>query len=396
MSSWKKINGVEGLYQNQNGVYYVRLTRPKKTFLSLETDKVKVAKKKIRQLDTRNKIQNASNQKHLCMKDLVTLFIEEELNTLQVKPKTKIGIKQGLLHIKNVPSLWTANLDNMSSKRIRSGIDKLGKLSNASKNYAVYGINKVIDFAEEKGLFSEGKLTKVRGFKTTARQLVLPNRQQFDELVASLKYPIERTYRKTKLPLGWEKMSRQDLMIKMSVSKATLNRRIAETKEKSGYKKIGRPETAFTFLLLCYTGLRLGEARKLEWKDIEDDRIIIHGTKTTSAFRFLPLYPQLRNLLNSIATHRGQIKPNDKVMGRQRIDKALRRACQKVGIQNLRHHDLLHYFATKVVQAGVDMPTIAKWLGHSDGGALAMKVYSNVMDEHILKSANKLGRSFDF
>jgi integrase len=396
MSSWKKINGVEGLYQNQNGVYYVRLTRPKKTFLSLETDKVKVAKKKIRQLDTRNKIQNASNQKHLCMKDLVTLFIEEELNTLQVKPKTKIGIKQGLLHIKNVPSLWTANLDNMSSKRIRSGIDKLGKLSNASKNYAVYGINKVIDFAEEKGLFSEGKLTKVRGFKTTARQLVLPNRQQFDELVASLKYPIERTYRKTKLPLGWEKMSRQDLMIKMSVSKATLNRRIAETKEKSGYKKIGRPETAFTFLLLCYTGLRLGEARKLEWKDIEDDRIIIHGTKTTSAFRFLPLYPQLRNLLNSIATHRGQIKPNDKVMGRQRIDKALRRACQKVGIQNLRHHDLRHYFATKVVQAGVDMPTIAKWLGHSDGGALAMKVYSNVMDEHILKSANKLGRSFDF
>ena len=165
MSSWKKINGVEGLYQNQNGVYYVRLTRPKKTFLSLETDKVKVAKKKIRQLDTKNKNQNAFIQKHLCMKDLVSLFIEEELNTLRVKPKTKTGIKQGLLHIKNVPSLWTANLDHMSSKRIRSGIDKLGKLSNASKNYAVYGINKVIDFAEEKGLFSEGELTKVRGFK---------------------------------------------------------------------------------------------------------------------------------------------------------------------------------------------------------------------------------------
>ena len=131
-----------------------------------------------------------------------------------------------------------------------------------------------------------------------------------------------------------------------------------------------------------------------DWKDIEDERIIIHGTKTTSAFRFLPLYPQLKNLLNSIATHRGQIKPNDKVMGRQRIDKALRRACQKVGIQNLRHHDLRHYFATKAVQAGVDMPTIAKWLGHSDGGALAMKVYSNVMDDHVINSAIKLDRSF--
>ena len=120
----------------------------------------------------------------------------------------------------------------MSSKRIRSGIDKLGKLSNASKNYSVYGINKVIDFAEEKGLFSEGKFSKVRGFKTTARQLVLPNRQQFDELVASLKYPIERTYRKTKLPLGWEKMSRPKLMNKMGISKSTLNRRIMESKGK--------------------------------------------------------------------------------------------------------------------------------------------------------------------
>ena len=394
MSSWKKIFGVEGLYQNQNGFYYVRLTKPRKTFLSLETDKVKVAKNKIRQLDTKNKIQNASNHKHLCMKDLVILFIEEELNNLQVKPKTKIRIKQGLLHIKNVSSLWTANLDHMSSKRIRSGIDKLGKLSNASKNYSVYGINKVIDFAEEKGLFSEGKFSKVRGFKTTARQLVLPNRQQFDELVASLKYPIERTYRKTKLPLGWEKMSRPKLMNKMGISKSTLNRRIMESKGKLDYKRIGRSETAFTFLLLCYTGLRLGEARELLWKDIEDDRIIIHGTKTTSAFRFLPLYPQLKDLLKSIATHRGQVKPTDKVMGRQRIDKALRRACQKVGIQNLRHHDLRHYFATKAVQAGVDMPTIAKWLGHADGGALAMKVYSNVMDEHVINSAMKLDRSF--
>ena len=67
-----------------------------------------------------------------------------------------------------------------------------------------------------------------------------------------------------------------------------------------------------------------------------------------------------------------------------------------MGIQHLRHHDLRHYFATKAVQAGVDMPTIAKWLGHADGGALAMRVYSNVMDEHIINSANKLGRSFSF
>ena len=38
----------------------------------------------------------------------------------------------------------------------------------------------------------------------------------------------------------------------------------------------------------------------------------------------------------------------------------------------------------------VDMPTIAKWLGHADGGVLAMKVYSNVMDEHSINQSAKL------
>ena len=61
-----------------------------------------------------------------------------------------------------------------------------------------------------------------------------------------------------------------------------------------------------------------------------------------------------------------------------------------VGVEYLRHHDLRHYFATKAVQSGIDMPTIAKWLGHSDGGVLAMKVYSNVMDEHAIHQSAKL------
>ena len=136
--------------------------------------------------------------------------------------------------------------------------------------------------------------------------------------------------------------------------------------------------------------MRLGEARKLSWEDVLDDRIIIRGTKTNSAFRFLPIYPNLANLLKSMKEHRGKVKPEEKVLGRQRIDKALRRGCERVGVPYLRHHDLRHYFSTKAVQSGVDMPTIAKWLGHADGGVLAMKVYSNVMDEHSIKQSAKL------
>jgi integrase len=46
------------------------------------------------------------------------------------------------------------------------------------------------------------------------------------------------------------------------------------------------------------------------------------------------------------------------------------------------HHDLRHFFATTCIEAGVDIPTISRWLGHKDGGALAMKVYGHLRQEH--------------
>jgi len=34
---------------------------------------------------------------------------------------------------------------------------------------------------------------------------------------------------------------------------------------------------------------------------------------------------------------------------------------------------LRHLFATRCIESGVDIPTVSRWLGHKDGGALAMK-----------------------
>jgi hypothetical protein len=38
----------------------------------------------------------------------------------------------------------------------------------------------------------------------------------------------------------------------------------------------------------------------------------------------------------------------------------------------------------------VDVPTVAKWLGHSDGGALAMKTYGHVRLHHSVEAAKKV------
>jgi len=35
----------------------------------------------------------------------------------------------------------------------------------------------------------------------------------------------------------------------------------------------------------------------------------------------------------------------------------------------------------------VDIPTVSRWLGHKDGGALAMKTYGHLRHEHSIAQA---------
>jgi site-specific recombinase XerD len=52
--------------------------------------------------------------------------------------------------------------------------------------------------------------------------------------------------------------------------------------------------------------------------------------------------------------------------------------------------DLRHLFATRCIENGVDIPTVSRWLGHQDGGALCMKTYGHLRDEHSTNEAEKV------
>ena len=65
-------------------------------------------------------------------------------------------------------------------------------------------------------------------------------------------------------------------------------------------------------------------------------------------------------------------------------------AAERVGITKMTHHDLRHFFATICIESGVDIPTVSRWLGHKDGGALAMKTYGHLRDEHSLSAARRV------
>jgi integrase len=51
---------------------------------------------------------------------------------------------------------------------------------------------------------------------------------------------------------------------------------------------------------------------------------------------------------------------------------------------------LRHLFATRCIESGVDIPTVSRWLGHKDGGALAMKTYGHLRREHSIAQAQRV------
>jgi len=96
----------------------------------------------------------------------------------------------------------------------------------------------------------------------------------------------------------------------------------------------------------------------------------------------------LRQLLERLK--RDGVKAEDPICKVGECEKSLRRACKIVSIPTLTHHDLRHLFATRCIEAGVDIPTVSRWLGHSDGGALAMKVYGHLRERHSAEMAAKV------
>jgi integrase len=141
---------------------------------------------------------------------------------------------------------------------------------------------------------------------------------------------------------------------------------------------------------LAWSGLRIGELRAVTWEDVGDEWLTvrggIEGTKNRKVRR-LPISGPLRVVIEK----RRYPGASGKVFDLFSCRESLRNACARLEIEHVRVHDLRHLFATRCIEKGVDIPTIAKWLGHSDGGALAMKTYGHLRDDHSLQSASLLG-----
>lgn len=156
------------------------------------------------------------------------------------------------------------------------------------------------------------------------------------------------------------------------------------------------PRAADLVEFLAYGGMRINsEALWVTWEDVDWTRkeIIVRGDPVTatknSETRRIPIIQDMENLLLRLKDELGGL-PKDRIVQVSKCNEALARACKEIGIAKLTHHDLRHLFATRCIESGVDIPTVSRWLGHKDGGALAMKTYGHLRNEHSQAMAQKV------
>jgi integrase len=95
-------------------------------------------------------------------------------------------------------------------------------------------------------------------------------------------------------------------------------------------------------------------------------------------------------MLETMRKERADEPPETSVMRVRECQKAMDRAAKKLGMSRITHHDLRHLFATRCIESGVDIPTVSRWLGHKDGGALAMRVYGHLREQHSVDMAQRV------
>ena len=131
------------------------------------------------------------------------------------------------------------------------------------------------------------------------------------------------------------------------------------------------------YLFYLLSGCRCSELLALRWTDIDENAGLIHvyGTKTPHANRYIPLFPQIRALLDTIPHINERVFP----LTENAVKSHFQRLKHKYGL-NFRLHDLRHTFATRCIESGISIFTLSKWLGHSNINTTA-SIYAHLLTD---------------
>lgn len=118
------------------------------------------------------------------------------------------------------------------------------------------------------------------------------------------------------------------------------------------------------FLIIALnSGMRRGEILKLAWPQVDFRSRLVHVVKTKrNKNRVVPMNNVLYKTLQGL---KAEANGSERVYQSKHVKGVFETARKKAGLEGLRLHDLRHTFATRLIQAGVDVFTVQKLLGHS-------------------------------
>lgn len=149
--------------------------------------------------------------------------------------------------------------------------------------------------------------------------------------------------------------------------------------------------TKIGILISLYTGLRIGEVCALCWKDVDlnartiyvrhtvsrvkstskdcKTELILDEPKTASSKRVIPipspLYPVLLEYSKG-ATSAFVVSNSESFVSPRTYDARFHKLLSDCQIQGFSYHGLRHTFATRCIEAGVDVKSLSEILGHAN------------------------------
>lgn len=168
------------------------------------------------------------------------------------------------------------------------------------------------------------------------------------------------------------------------------------------------------FIVLFYTGIRLGEAQALKWSDLDGTILHIYKSlsktggnyylcetnpKTASSIRDIDIGPELALYLDEYKKKLKQ-EHNDfddewYLLGGQRYisrTSAARYkdiAIEKAGVPRMTLHDFRHAHASNLIAKGVNVVSVSRRLGHSSVN-ITLDVYTHLIDRDETEIVNNL------
>ena len=166
-------------------------------------------------------------------------------------------------------------------------------------------------------------------------------------------------------------------------------------------------------LFAIYTGMRVGEIVALKWEDISKDYIHINRTqiryknengvlvheirdfpKTEAGIRDVVIVPELKNIIKRLRAinpfTQYLFEKNGKCIHKHSVCTRLYCLCDRFGFPRKGMHGLRKYYATKLINAGVEEIIIISQMGHTDFETTKNYYYKNNHEkEYITEKITK-------